>query len=229
MTVAIIPARGGSKRIPRKNVREFAGKPIIAYSIEAALESELFERIIVSTDDDEIASVARDWGAEIPFRRPTELADDHTGTSAVVAHAVIWLSENGHAPDIVCCIYPTAPFLEPLDLRKGLDQLKAGPNDFAFSATDFEFPIQRAFKILPDGSIAPFDPIAVKMRSQDLEPAYHDAAQFYWGRAEAFVRGLPIFSGHSVPVMLPRHRVIDIDTNDDWAQAELLYAASKTK
>jgi pseudaminic acid cytidylyltransferase len=229
MIVAVIPARGGSKRIPRKNIREFAGRPIISYSIDAATRSGLFQRIIVSTDDDEIAAVSRRCGAETPFHRPPELSDDHTATTAVVAHAVNWLSAQGQAPDLVCCIYPTAPFLDPGDLRAGLDMLRAGSKDFAFSVTDYAFPIQRAFRILPSGGIAPFDRDAIAMRSQDLEPAYHDAAQFYWGRAQAFVGGLSIMSEHSDPVILPRHRVMDIDTPEDWIQAELMYAALASK
>jgi pseudaminic acid cytidylyltransferase len=227
MIVAVIPARGGSKRIPRKNIKPFAGKPIIAYSIEAALESKLFDRVIVSTDDDEIAAVARNWGAEVPFRRPAELSDEYAGTSVVVAHAVSWLAEQGQAPEFICCIYATAPFLDPADLCQGLDLLREKSRNFAFSATEYAFPIQRAFKMMPDGNIAPFDESAMEKRSQDLEAAYHDAAQFYWGTAQAFIRGLPIFSMHSVPVILPRYRVIDIDTMEDWIQAELMHAVLK--
>jgi N-acylneuraminate cytidylyltransferase len=229
MIVAIIPARGGSKRIPRKNVKEFAGKPIIAHSILAALGSGLFSRVIVSTDDEEIAEVGRRYGAETPFRRPAELSDEHTATVPVIAHAVDWLASRGQAPQIVCCIYATAPFLQPSDLDRGLNLLRERSKDFAFSATDFAFPIQRAFRLRADGNIAPFDPGAIAMRSQDLEAAYHDAAQFYWGKAQAFVDGLPIFSERSVAVLLPRHRVIDIDTEEDWILAELMYAASRAK
>jgi pseudaminic acid cytidylyltransferase len=221
--VAVIPARGGSKRIPRKNIRPFSGRPIIAYSIATALESKLFDRVIVSTDDEEIASVARDAGAETPFIRPANLADDFTGTIAVIAHAVKWLIQQAQAPEFACCIYPTAPFLRASDLRAGLDQLKSGSKQYAFSVTDFEFPIQRAFRISKDGGISPFDQKAITMRSQDLEAAYHDAAQFYWGRTDAFVRELPIISEHSLPVILPRYRVVDIDTLEDWHQAELVH------
>jgi N-acylneuraminate cytidylyltransferase len=225
MISAVIPARGGSKRIPRKNIKLFSGRPIIVYSIIAAIETRLFDRIIVSTDDEEIAAVARDAGAETPFTRPASLADDHTGTVAVIAHAVEWLSARGQSPEFVCCIYPTAPFLRSADLRAGFELLKSGSCEYAFSVTDFAFPIQRAFRILPDGSVSPFDREAIAKRSQDLEPAYHDAAQFYWGRAEAFARQLPLISEHSSPVILPRHRVLDIDTPEDWLQAELMYSA----
>jgi pseudaminic acid cytidylyltransferase len=227
--VAVIPARGGSKRIPRKNIRPFAGKPIIAYSIEAARACKLFDRIIVSTDDQEIASVARAWGAETPFVRPAELSDDHTGTHAVVAHALIRAIDPAVLDAVVaCCIYPTAPFVTSADLRQGYELLTNTGKSFAFSATTFAFPIQRALRILPDGGIAPFFPEWIDSRSQDLEMSYHDAGQFYWGPAAAFCSGLPVFASHSAAVILPRHRVMDIDTLEDWVQAELMFAALKT-
>jgi len=223
VNVAIIPARGGSKRIPRKNIRSFAGKPIIGYSIAAARESGLFERVIVSTDDAEISAVAREHGAEVPFVRPAELSDDHTGTNEVAAHALSWLAERGEVYQFACCIYATAPFLRAEDLRRGYDALVSGDKQFAFSATSFGFPIQRAIRIA-DG-VKPFFPEWIDSRSQDLEPAYHDAGQFYWGRAQAFLSGLPVFAPHSAAVLLPRHRVQDIDTEEDWTRAELLYAS----
>jgi len=223
--VAIIPARGGSKRIPRKNIRPFAGKPIVAYSIAAAAECGLFDRIVVSTDDAEIASVARDFGAETPFLRPVELSDDHTGTNAVIAHALAVLASQDSAAEIACGIYATAPFVTAADLQRGYELLTATGKSFAFSATEFEFPIQRAIRPTPDGGVAPMFPEWIEHRSQDLEQAYHDAGQFYWGRAEAFDRALPLFAAHSAPVLLPRYRVMDIDNLEDWTQAELMYAA----
>jgi N-acylneuraminate cytidylyltransferase len=223
--VAVIPARGGSTRIPRKNIRPFAGKPIIAYSIAAARDCGLFERIIVSTDDEEIASVARTWGAETPFVRPAELSDDHTGTNEVAAHTLAWLADLGQPATMACCIYATAPFITPADLRRGYELLTSTGRNFVFAASTFAFPIQRAFRILPDGGVVPFCTNWIEYRSQDLEEAYHDAGQFYWGRAEAFRAGLPLFAGHSAPIILPRHRVQDIDTSEDWARAELMYAA----
>lgn len=223
--VAIIPARSGSKRIPRKNIRPFAGKPIIAYSIAAAVECGLFDRIIVSTDDAEIASVARSFGAESPFVRPAELSDDHTGTNAVIAHALAWLAERGAPADIACGIYATAPFVTASDLQRGHDLLTGAAKSFVFSATAYAFPIQRAIRLAPDGGVAPFFPEWIDSRSQDLEEAYHDAGQFYWGRADAFRNDLPIFASHSAPVMLPRYRVMDIDSLEDWIQAELMYEA----
>lgn len=233
MNVAVIPARGGSKRIPRKNIRPFAGRPIIAYSIAAARECGLFDRIVVSTDDAEIAAVARDCGAETPFRRPPALADDHTGTDAVVAHALRWLAEQGEAARLACCIYPTAPFLTAVDLRRGHALLLSSGKQFVFSATSFAFPIQRALRLLPecetDGGdgrgVAPFFPEWIEWRSQDLEPAYHDAGQFYWGQAAAFIAGVATFAAHSAALVLPRWQVVDIDTPEDWVEAELLHAA----
>jgi pseudaminic acid cytidylyltransferase len=224
MIVAVIPARGGSKRIPRKNIRPFAGKPIIAYSIAAAQECALFDRILVSTEDAEIASVARDYGADVPFVRPPELSDDRTGTGRVTAHALGWLADCGQAAEIACCIYATAPFIRPNDLRRGYDALVGSSKSFAFSVTLFDSAVQRAIRIT-DGGVAPFFPQWVDHNTQDLEAAYRDAGQFYWGRAEAFRAGLPVFADHSIPIVLPRHRVLDIDTPEHWHQAELMYAA----
>ncbi len=227
MKLCVIPARGGSKRIPRKNIREFAGKPIIAHSIAAALESELFDRVMVSTDDPEIAEIARGHGAEIPFLRPRALADDYTGTNAVVGQAVQWHREQGFDVDLVCCIYATAPFIQPAYLREGHDKLVASGKSFAFSVTSFAFPIQRAVRIRADGALDAMFPEQVSARSQDLEEAYHDAGQFYWGTADAFVESRPLFSHESLPVVLPRYLVQDIDTLEDWRRAELLYQAWK--
>lgn len=223
MKVAIIPARGGSKRIPRKNIRAFCGKPIIAWSIQATLESAAFDRVIVSTDDAEIAAVAKSHGAEVPFVRPEELSNDHAGTVAVIKHSLQWLAAHGGMPDYVCCIYATAPFVTADDLERSFKSLIEAGSDYAFSVTSFPFPIQRALKILSDGRLAMFQPEHLNTRSQDLEHAYHDAGQFYWGRAAAFLNDVPLFSKAAVPVMLLRHRVQDIDTLEDWTRAELLF------
>ena len=225
MRLAVIPARGGSKRIPRKNARPFAGKPIIAYSIEAARASALFDRVIVSTEDDEIARVARDCGAETPFVRPRDLSDDHTGTNAVVRHAISWFGEHGALPQHVCCLYATAPFVQPRYLREGYERLVASGKSFAFSVTSFAFPIQRALRIGADGCVQPIWPENIARRSQDLEEAYHDAGQFYWGTAQAFLDDVVLYSAASVPVILPRHLVQDIDTEEDWVRAELMFRA----
>lgn len=225
MRVAIIPARGGSKRIPRKNIRSFCGKPMIAWSIETALGSGCFDKVIVSTDDADIAEVARGHGAEVPFMRPAELSDDHTGTIAVIRHAIEWLNERGPSIEAVCCLYATAPFVCANDLRKGLGMLEQQDCDYAFSVTSYPFPIQRAIRLTPQGRVGMFHPEHFQTRSQDLEPAFHDAGQFYWGRAQAWLAGRLIFGPYSLPVMLPPHRVQDIDTTEDWTRAEWLFKA----
>lgn len=223
MNLAVIPARGGSKRIPRKNLRSFCGKPMIAWSIEAALESGCFERVVVSTDDDEIAAIAREHGAEVPFIRPAELSDDHTGTTPVVAHAA--QACGAAAEDLICCLYATAPFLRPGDIQRGLEVLKESGAEFAFSVTSFAFPIQRAIRMTPEGRVEMIDPSVFEVRSQDLEEAWHDAGQFYWGRARAWQAGTPLFSPDAASVPLPRHRVQDVDTEEDWVRAEWLFRA----
>ena len=223
--VAIIPARGGSKRIPRKNIRPFAGKPIIGYSIEAALQSQLFDRVIVSTDDAEIATVAGSFGAEVPFLRPAELADDFAGTNAVVKQCLEWLLEHNEPVDFACCLYATAPFVQVKYLRDGYDRLVTSDKSYAFSVTSFSFPVQRAIRINEDGNVEALYPEMIATRSQDLEETYHDAGQFYWGRADAFLQNVVTFSPASLPVVLPRYLVQDIDTYEDWKRAELMYEA----
>lgn len=221
--IAIIPARGGSKRIPRKNIRDFRGRPVIAYSIEAAAESKLFDQIVVSTDDAEIAEVARRYGATTPFFRPSELADDHTGTNAVVRHALEWFSGQGHSVTFACCIYATAPLLQSEYLIEGYRRLVDSGKSYAFSVTDFEFPPQRGLRRHEDGSVESLYPEFVHTRSQDLETAWHDAGQFYWGRSEAFLRDVPLYSAAALGIAIPRHRVQDIDTLEDWRRAELMH------
>lgn len=223
MRIAVIPARGGSKRIPRKNIKDFCGKPMIAWSIGVAQSSGLFERIIVSTDDVEIAAIARQWGAEVPFVRPGELSNDHTGTTPVIAHTTQWALDGGLELDAVCCIYATAPMIQVDDLKNGLDALDSGKWDYAFSVTDFAAPIFRSFKQTAEGGIEMFFPEYFATRSQDLPVALHDAAQFYWGRPSAWLDGRRIFDIHSKPVMIPRWRVQDIDTWDDWKRAEIIW------
>ena len=225
MKLAVIPARGGSKRIPRKNIKLFCGKPMIAWSIEAAQQSGCFDQIVVSTDDAQIAEVARQCGAQVPFMRPAELSDDHTGTTAVVAHAINWFADQGQKPVQVCCLYATAPFVSADDLRQGLAVLIDKGSDYAFSVTSYAFPIQRAIRLNETGRVEMFNPRHFNTRSQDLEAAYHDAGQFYWGRADAWQQGRMIFSPASVAVLLPRHRVQDIDTPEDWTRAEWMFKA----
>jgi N-acylneuraminate cytidylyltransferase len=223
MKLAVIPARGGSKRIPRKNIKLFCGRPMIAWSIEAARQSGCFDQVAVSTDDAEIAEVARQCGAQVPFIRPAALSDDHTSTSAVVAHATNWFATHGQTPKQVCCIYATAPFVSVADLRQGLTVLTETGADYAFSVTSYAFPIQRAIRLATNNRVEMFNPEHFNTRSQDLEEAYHDAGQFYWGRAEAWLQGRMIFSPAAAPVFLPRHRVQDIDTVEDWIRAEWMF------
>jgi len=225
VNLAIIPARGGSKRIPRKNIRNFCGKPMIAWSIEIARESGLFEQIIVSTDDDEIADIAECYGALAPFRRPPELSNDYTGTTEVIAHATQWALGQDLPVSAVCCIYATAPFARPEDLISGLLLLQSGDWAFSFTATEFASPIFRAFKQDPGGGVEMFFPEHFVKRSQDLPQALHDAGQFYWGVPTAWVSGKRLFDRHSAPLIIPRWRVQDIDTEDDWIRAELLWRA----
>jgi pseudaminic acid cytidylyltransferase len=225
MNIAIIPARGGSKRIPRKNIKEFCGKPMIAWSIEAARTSGVFDHIIVSTDDAEIAEVAKQRGAEVPFMRPAELSDDYVGTGAVVKHAVEWALKNLGKVESVCTIYATAPFIKSGDLKRGLALLLESGSQIVFTVTSFPFPIQRAIKITPNGRVAMFQPEHFSTRSQDLEPAYHDAGQLYWARTDAVLNDVSAFSEAAVPLILPRSQVQDIDTLEDWQRAELMFEA----
>ncbi|SEI86702.1 N-acylneuraminate cytidylyltransferase [Allopseudospirillum japonicum] len=226
MNLAIIPARGGSKRIPRKNIKAFCGKPIIAYSIEVALSSGCFDRVIVSTDDQEIADVALQYGAEIPFMRPAELSDDFTGTQAVIEHTINLYQElTKQNVKLACCIYATAPFIQPQDLQKGLQCLQEEAADFTFSVTNYAFPIQRALRVNASGRIEMFNPENFHIRSQDLEEAWHDAGQFYWGTREAWLSGKPVFGDYAVPIKLPLSRVQDIDTIEDWKRAEWMFSA----
>ena len=184
MNVAVIPARGGSKRIPRKNIKEFLGKPIIAYSIEVAKYSRCFERIIVSTDDQEIANVAQQYGAEVPFIRSSHLSDDFTGTNAVVADTLRRINSK---IDYVCCIYATSPFIQATTLSSGLELLRRNPDiEFAITVTSFPFPVQRCVKLLPGQHLTMREPENRMTRSQDLEEMYHDAGQVYWGNHDHF-------------------------------------------
>jgi N-acylneuraminate cytidylyltransferase len=227
MILAVIPARGGSKRIPHKNIREFCGQPIIGYSIQAALNSGVFDRVIVSTDCDKIAGVAKQCGAEVPFTRPAELSDDHTPTIPVIDHAVNWYQERGEAVDYACCIYATSPFVQVADLKMGLSKLTEKPGaEFLFPVTTFPFPIFRALEIKSD-KIEMIWPANEVARSQDLPEAYHDAGQFYWGTSKAWTQNEGIYSSHALPLKIPRSRVQDIDTPEDWNRAEMMYKAQR--
>ena len=223
MKIAVIPARGGSKRITKKNIRPFFGKPIIGWTIEAARASGCFEKIVVSTDDEEISQVARSFGADVPFVRPADISNDHAGTMPVVAHATQWFIDSGVRPSFVCCLYATAPFIQASDIQQGLAMMKTARVDFVFAVTRYNSPIQRALRIRTDGCVEMFNPAQFNTRSQDLETSWHDAGQFYWGRSEAWLAGQPIFTVNSMPIDIPGHRVQDIDSIEDWKRAEILF------
>jgi len=223
LSVAVIPARGGSKRIPRKNIKFFLGKPMIAYSIEVAFASKMFDRVIVSTDDAEIREVALNFGAEVPFLRPNELSDDYATTTDVVAHTVDWLRSVGVVLSAVCCIYATAPFVQSTDLIRSKEIFDEGEWDFVFAATSFGFPIFRSIERNPSGGVRMLFPEHFQTRSQDLSEVYHDAGQFYWGKPDSWVEKKRIFDEWSSFVDLPRWRVQDIDTMEDWKRAEVLF------
>lgn len=225
MKIAVIPARGGSKRIPNKNIKPFLGKPIITYPIDSALASRQFESVIVSTDCEQIAEIARDAGAEVPFMRPQELADDLTGTTPVVGHAINWFEQNVGDTEGVCCIYPTAVFVSPNMVTEGWRRLLASSSDFLMTVAEFEFPIQRALNINENGCLVVSEPDNFHKRSQDLAPTFHDAGQMYWGRGQAF-RGLSL-NLNSIPMILPRWNAQDIDTLEDWEMAEKLFSITE--
>ena len=227
MRLCVIPARGGSKRIPRKNIKSFCGQVMIGYSIKAALDSQCFDQVIVSTDDAEVAEVAKSFGAIVPFVRPDELADDYAGTVPVIKHAIEWFNDQGQTPSEVCCLYATAPFVKAIAIRKAYEQMQCTQADYCFTVASFAFPIQRAIKVTVENRIEMFYPKHLETRSQDLEESYHDAGQFYWGKAEAFKQQKSLFSKSSTPYILPRHLVQDIDTPEDWKRAELMYQALK--
>ena len=229
MKLCVIPARGGSKRIQKKNIKNFCGKPIIAWSIQLAIASKHFDKIIVSTDDDKIADLARKYGAEVPFVRPKILSNDYTGTVPVISHAIKWQIKHYQKPTYVCCIYATAPFVKLSDLKYGLKILKNSNSEYAFSATNFAYPIQRSFRIKKNKKIKMFYPEHYNSRSQDLEEAFHDAGQFYWGLTDSWLKNKPIVSENAIPIILPRYRVHDIDTLEDWQIAERMFRITNKK
>ncbi len=217
--IAIIPARGGSKRIPRKNVKPFLGTPMLAWPIAAAKASGIFDKIVVSTDDADIADAAQAAGAEA-LMRPKALADDLTGVVPVVRHAI---EAKGREADAACLIYATAPFLRAVDLQRGFEGLQKA--SFSLSVTSFPFPIQRALLEDDAGRIAMFQPEHAQTRSQDLPEAFHDAALFAWGTRAAWLSQTPLYGSETVPVVIPRHLVQDVDTPEDWTRAEYMARA----
>ena len=229
MNVAIIPARGGSKRIPGKNIKPFCGRPIIAYSIAAAQQSGLFDRIICSTDSDEISDVARRYGAEVPFQRPAELANDFAGTDAVLIHSLNWLAEQGEPADYACCLYPTAPFIQVEHLRSGFELLRTQQAASTFSVATYPYAIFRSLKLNAQGRIEWIWPENQDKRSQDFPEAFHDAGQFYWFDVRKCLQSGTVLSDDAVPVIIPRYLVQDIDTPEDWETAELLFQAFKNR
>tara|TARA_B100000575_G_C23053322_1_gene606343 strand:- start:209 stop:904 length:696 start_codon:yes stop_codon:yes gene_type:complete len=223
MKLCVIPARGNSKRIIKKNIKVFCGKPIIGWSIEAAIASKCFDKIIVSTDDSEIADLAKTFGAEAPYLRPKRLSDDYTETVKVISHSIKWEMENYKKPDYVCCIYATAPFIQFNDLRKGLEILQSNNCEYVFSATNYHYPIQRSFKISKNNKLEMFFPEYLNFRSQDLERAFHDAGQFYWGLTNSWLENKKIINENAIPFLIPNDRVLDIDTLEDWKTAERMF------
>jgi len=219
-SICIIPARGGSKRIPRKNIKDFHGKPLIAYSIEVAKKSGLFEKIIVSTDDEEIASISKEYGAEIQIR-PKKLSDDFTGTEEVINYVVNTLKKDGLEYDYICTLYATSPLLQDVYLIKGFQELEISNAKYSFSATSFEAPTWWAFKI-KNNRCKTISKEYFNIRSQDLEETYFDAGQFYWNKIQNKSNNI-IFGKDSIPIILPRHLVQDIDTLEDWKRAEYMY------
>lgn len=218
----MIPARGGSKRIPRKNIKNFFGKPMIAWAIDNARKSMLFDYIMVSTDDVEIADVSKDFGAEIPFLRPASLSNDHATTRPVIQHAVEYLLEQGHHVQDVCCIYPCTPLLQPSDLVISHSILESSPGYFVYPVVAYSHPIQRALVMNPDGSLRFMEPDYELSRTQDLEVTFHDAGQFYWGARDTWLSDLTIHS-NAKGYEVASSRFVDIDSEDDWRRAEFTF------
>jgi len=221
--LAIIPARGGSKRISKKNIKDFFGKPILAYSIEAALNSGLFDEVMVSTDSEEISSIAKSYGATVPFFRSTKNADDFATTSEVINEVIEVYQNNEKYFKYSCCIYPTAPFITSDILIDAYKTLSKNDFDSVFPVLEYSFPIQRAMKMDSQGKIKMITPEHLNTRSQDLNKSFHDAGQFYWFNVERFKDNKKIFTANSGGIILPETKVQDIDNEMDWKLAELKY------
>ena len=227
MTICVIPARGGSKRIPRKNIKDFHGKPMIAWSIEAAQKANIFSKILVSTDDDEIAHIAKSMGAEVPFLRPKELSDDYATTGNVMSHVSQWMIQAGLTPDVVCCLYPTAPFVQSSDLVEAHRIIISEDWQYVFSVCEYSSPVFRSFEKNANGGIKMLFPECFETRSQDFPNIFHDAGMFYMGTLDAWSSGLPVFGEYAFPIKIPSWRAQDIDTPEDWKRAELMFQALK--
>ena len=227
MNVAIIPARIGSKRIPNKNIKYFFGKPIIAYSINEAISSSVFDKVIVSTDSEDIAKISREYGAEVPFIRPDELSDSFSGISDVMKHAINWLNLNRFDIENACCVYATAPFIKKIDIISGLNKLITSDYDYVLSVGEFESSVQRAVVNKDEKGLSMlFSMKNFDIRSQDFESVYFDAGQFCWGKKNAWIND-KIFNNNTGFIEIPSDRTIDIDTKQDWDKAELLYKIKK--
>jgi len=222
MIIAIIPARGGSKRIPKKNIKDFLGKPIISYSITAALKSKLFDEIMASTDDMQIAEISKSLGAKVPFMRSKENSNDYAGTSDVILEVLDKYKENGNIFDYCCCIYPTAPFITPEKLKKSFELFKVKDYDSLFPVVKYSYPIQRSYKFVND-KISMVWPENYSKRSQDLEQIYHDAGQFYWLKVEEFIKKKQIYTDNSGAIVFSELEVQDIDNEEDWKLAEMKF------
>lgn len=227
MNIAIIPARGGSKRIPRKNIRDFHGKPILAYSIQAALDSNLFDNVIVSTDDDEISAIAKKYGAEVPFIRSAKNSDDFATTADVLLEVLAHYSKLKISISTLCCIYPTAPLIQAIDLQTAHHRFTKGAFDTLISSVAYSFPIQRSFQLSEDKKIELNQAEAMNSRSQDLPTNFHDAGAFYFLKASSFQQKGAIWAGEMGAYVLPESKVQDIDTPEDWKMAELKFALLK--
>lgn len=222
MNIAIIPARGGSKRIPKKNIKNFLGKPIIAYPIKTAIESNLFDKVIVSTDSQEIANIAKAHGAEIPFMRPKQLADDYTPTVPVISHAIKELEKMSVKAKYICCIYPCSPMLNIKDLVHGFDKIKTDRFDFVYPIVEYTHPVYRAMVKDNKGRMKFLFPENELTRTQDIRKSFHDAGQFYWGKHKAWLNNKKMHTD-GIGLEIPSWRVVDIDLNDDWKRAEVLF------
>lgn len=221
-TIAMITARGGSKRIPRKNIKPFLGIPIIKYSIEAALNANCFDEVMVSTDDKEIEEIAISYGAKVPFFRSATASSDYAMTADVIEEVIIEYKKIGLEFEYLCCIYPTAPFVTPDRLRKAMKMLIEKGADSVLPVTRFSYPIQRALKI-ENGLLKMIWPENYSTRSQDLMPTYHDCGQFYCMKTESFLRQKKLFAEYTIAMIIPESEVQDIDNEEDWKLAEMKY------
>ena len=224
MRICVIPARGGSKRIPRKNIRDFNGKPVIAYPIEAALQSGLFDAVVVSTDDPEITEIAKHYGAKVPFVRPEHLANDHAATAPVLIHAIEWFEAQGQSVSEMTCLYPANPFVSTKLLQEAYQTWNKDQFAYCFGVCEFESAPQRALYQESTGGVNAFSPEFTLTRTQDLVPAFYDAGMFYFCDAQVYKTGESMHGSKAQPYHLPRPIVHDIDTPADWDFAEKMYA-----